>query len=403
MIRRHSMPSPSPRSAACDRAAAVRQPALGRERVERAAGGLALDRARLGEALAASGAPFGGVCEDDRVAELGGRARGPAVDATAEDQAAADARADGEHHDRLGEQPGRPPRAPPRARRPTHRCRRGPGCSVVLPRMSRSGTCWSGMFTDDIAMPRAASMTLGIPRPTASASPAPRSPRRAGPRGRRGTPSRSGACAPRRGRRPGATPRRPWCRRRPRRSPSPCSGAFQMPSASRRRRSVAGAGRCARSAWMRAAAAHHVARPRAPSGERVLHDAGHLLRRDRLARRALGRLARAVAGPWVALAQLGDSSASTSSWVSLALAPDLGRDRPGLDQRDVDPLPAQLEPQRVREGVHGELRRRVGRRGTAAPGARRSTRCSRSGPSRRAARGSARACIAMCPKRLTSN
>ena len=68
---------------------------------------------------------------DHRVAELAG-ARRPAVEAPVEHQAAADAGADGEHHEVRAHQLARSRRTPRRAPRTTRRSRCRPGCPALL-------------------------------------------------------------------------------------------------------------------------------------------------------------------------------------------------------------------------------------------------------------------------------
>ena len=82
-----------------DDGGAVAQPVGLAEAVERAAGGHVLERGVVGLALGARRRAIGEVGGDDDVAELGRRARDAAVDAPVDDDAAADAGADRDHHE----------------------------------------------------------------------------------------------------------------------------------------------------------------------------------------------------------------------------------------------------------------------------------------------------------------
>ena len=100
----HSRASGFPLRAAADDRGAVAQAARLAEAVERAAGGHVLERGVVGLARGARRRAVGEVGGDDDVAELGCGARGPAVDAPVDDDAAAHTGPHGDHHERAGDE-----------------------------------------------------------------------------------------------------------------------------------------------------------------------------------------------------------------------------------------------------------------------------------------------------------
>ena len=146
---------------------------LGGEPVERAAGG---ERTRVSWAAGTPTAPGPSTLRskaDDRVTELARGAGRAAVDPPAEDEAAADAGPDREHHQVVGDRPqllvvGLGQRRDGRVVVDEHGHAR-----AESPRSWRNGRSASGTLTDETTRPVSNSTTEGTPIPTALTSPDP--------------------------------------------------------------------------------------------------------------------------------------------------------------------------------------------------------------------------------------